>query len=162
MVLFSQMYLFIRKVLLKREAPRCLKKNPPIPHPLRALESFSSTSKSRWLFGDKVPTAHIALSAAFYALLLATALWTNLESVSNGPMNILIPECCYSLKATALWRLQEIGNGAMNVLRWWQLRDETSANTPAFEKASVTYPYGGWDEFSLAYRWNLKLHWKKC
>jgi hypothetical protein len=31
--------------------------------------------------------------------------------------------------------LLEIGNGAMNASRCWQLRDETSANTPAFYKS---------------------------
>ncbi len=35
----------------------------------------------------------------------ATALWTNLASVSNGAINTLSPECCYSLKATVLWTL---------------------------------------------------------
>ncbi len=31
-----------------------------------------------------------------YIQLFATALWTNLEAVANGAMNILYPECCYS------------------------------------------------------------------
>ncbi len=52
----------------------------------------------------------------YYIQLLATALWTNLESVCNSAMNILSPECCYFC----------IGNGAMNSQRYWQRHNEPS------------------------------------
>jgi hypothetical protein len=57
-------------------------------------------------------------------------LWTNLESVSNGAMNILSPECCYSFEATALWTFRDIGKGAMNPSRYRQRRFEPSASVP--------------------------------
>ncbi len=92
MVLLSQMYLaermFIRKGFSKREARRFKEKYV---HPPSCESTCTVTSYSCWLFGNKVPMAHTALSEAFYSLMLATALWTNLESVSNGPMNIFIP-----------------------------------------------------------------------
>jgi hypothetical protein len=52
----------------------------------------------------------------YYIQLLATALWTNLESVCNSAINILSPECCYFC----------IGNGAMNAQRYWQRHNEPS------------------------------------
>jgi hypothetical protein len=51
--------------------------------------------------------------------LSAPALRTNLEAVANGEVNFL----------------NSVGNGAMNVPQYWQLRylrDEASANTPPF------------------------------
>jgi hypothetical protein len=42
--------------------------------------------------------AHTALATAFYLLHTAVengVIGTNLESVFNGAMNILSPECCY-------------------------------------------------------------------
>jgi hypothetical protein len=38
----------------------------------------------------------------------------------------------------------------MNAPQWLQLGDETSANTPAFENASVAYPYGAMNFHWLA------------
>jgi hypothetical protein len=71
-------------------------------------------------------------------------------AVGNGAMNKfeicllwryehLRPKCCYSLWASVLWTLRNIGNAAP---RCWQLHDdacdnvEISANTPHF-----SYPY---------------------
>ncbi len=38
-----------------------------------------------------------------------------------GAMSILIPECCFVM---AQWTLRNIGNGAMNTPRCWQLHDD--------------------------------------
>ncbi len=38
-----------------------------------------------------------------------------------GAMSILSQECCYTM---AIWTLRNIGNGAMNTPRYWQLHDD--------------------------------------
>jgi hypothetical protein len=72
------------------------------------------------LFGNKLPTAHTALSAAFihhYIQLLAMV------------MNNVVILC---------GQRRNEGNGAMETARYWQQRDDacsdvkTSANTPRF------------------------------
>jgi hypothetical protein len=119
MVLFSQMYLaermFIRKVLLKREARRFKEKsaNPPS---WDAFESYSATSYSCWLFGNKVPTAHTALSALLFTI------------VSNGAMNKLSiyfkwPNEHFNPRML----LFSVGNGDIKAPRNWQRRNECSA-----------------------------------
>jgi hypothetical protein len=52
---------------------------------------YSAITYSSLQFGNELPAAHTALSAAFiyYVQLLATALLTILKSVSKGAMNIL-------------------------------------------------------------------------
>ncbi len=39
-------------------------------------------------------------------------------------ISILSPECCYALYATMLWMLRNIGNGAVNTPRCWQLPED--------------------------------------
>ncbi len=77
----------------------------------------------------------------YYIQLLATALLTNMESVSNGAMNIFSPGYCLffvvnsamnplwywhwrnepsAILTMALWTLRDIDNGAMNPPRYWQ------------------------------------------
>ncbi len=91
---------FIRKTLLKGEARRFFfYKSPPVPQPVRA------TSYSCWHSETNCQrrTQLCPLPFTHYIQLLATALWTNLEAVANGAMNILIlsPECCSS--SSILW-----------------------------------------------------------
>ncbi len=66
------------------------------------------------------------------------ALWTNLETVSNSARTFKTQNVVFSRKqlnecsamlATAQWMLCDIGNGAMNVLRYWQLHDDASEYT---------------------------------
>ncbi len=63
----------------------------------------------------------------YYIQLLAMALWTNLEPVANGAVTFLNPECCFSLWASAQWKLCDIGNGAMKAPHYCQRRNESSA-----------------------------------
>jgi hypothetical protein len=88
-------------------------KNPPIPHPVRA------TVPPRTAVGY-LDGAHSSVSDLLFTTYMYSCwLWRyekNLESVSNGAMNILRTECCYFLLATALC--------SMNALRCWQLRNE--------------------------------------
>ncbi len=90
-------------------------KNPPVPLAVRAIESYRAISYSCWLLVSELPTVHTNLQRPFiyYIQLLAVAPWTNLESILNGAMNILKPECCFSLYARAEWTLRAIGNSGM-------------------------------------------------
>ncbi len=98
---------FIRWVVIKEWGAE-IWKNPPIPHAMRGLLSYSAISCRCWLFGNKLPTAHTA-SAAFYSLH---------TSVGNGAMNKF--GICFQ------WRhehfkprmlLFSVGNDAMNALQ---------------------------------------------
>ncbi len=81
--------------------------------------SNSAISYSSVQFGNELPTAHTALSAAFiyYVQLLATALLTHLKSVSEGAMNII------KRPRTLLF---SVGNGTTNALRYPQRERGTS------------------------------------
>jgi hypothetical protein len=68
---------FIQTAFIKERGAE-VKKNPPVPHPLRALHRFCATSSSFWQFGNKLPTAHTALSTVFNSLHIA---------VGNDAMN---------------------------------------------------------------------------
>ncbi len=62
------------------------------------MKAISATSYTCWLFGKNCNGAHSSVSQRYFIhciKLLALALCTNFESVSNGPMNILSTECCF-------------------------------------------------------------------
>ncbi len=78
--------------------------------------------------------AHRSVSS----LLFITSVDSGFVSVCNGVMNILDPECCYSLKVTALWTLLDIGNSGVNPPRYWQQRYEPSTNWQQLYKPCVS------------------------
>ncbi len=116
-VLSSEMDLaqsmFIRKILKRKE--RSFQKNPPVPHPVKALESYSATSYSCWLFGTNCQrrTQLCHRLFIFHTQILPTALWTNFESVSNGAINMLAQNVVFS-----------VGNDAINAPQKCQPRNE--------------------------------------
>jgi hypothetical protein len=90
---------------LKSEARR-------FPHPREPFEDFvpSCTAVGYLETNCQLRTQLCQLPFIHYIQVLATELWTHLESITNGALNILSPEFCYYLYATALWMLHNIGN----------------------------------------------------
>ncbi len=80
-----------------------------------------------------------------YIQLLATAVWTNLQSVFNGVINILSPECCFLCRlrryeclvklVTAQWMLRNVGNCTRRPVRTHQLLKKPTANGNKYSSA---------------------------
>ncbi len=138
---------------LKSEAQRFFEKTAPVPHAVRALQSYSAISYGCWQIGNKFPMAPADLPAAAVGdgamYKHGTCSQWHREvftirmlviSVGNGAINaprywqqrnersrILATENERStMLATEKWTLHDVGNREMNAPQYWQQRNESS------------------------------------